>query len=587
MENIRMEYTIPAILESSPEGSDLEAEDGEDIVDWEWEGGPAASLGLPQISLSHISTMDPAQDILLSNRGVSGGLSQSRTSASQSASAGLLSTVFRSPASLSASSIESLPISGSASSSASTSSSAPRVQIATPDELACPVCLESYSHAVIPVVMYLCGHSICQTCCSCIQNSPTPQCPTCRKRYTKKHLEKAPKNYDIIKHFEIKGNLCNLHKCSARHWCRNCQELVCADCLLELHRTEDHQIVKVDHVKAEKKADIVESGKLLHQEIQREEKDQVKKIVDQVLSLVKLSVNSNKIKEIIHDVENLSDINEILVRKTALNTIEVQSRALLVPTEEGKSKKRKIGQDEKVNTTSTQIDEDENSRPFTCYLDGGNGSGCLSKLTYEDNHFVTYCVRNGNSENCSTILKMSLLDPYLGLNILAEPLIFMDWSTEGRNLGRVIIRLEQRHLNRAKLFWEICKGTQGDTYKDEKITRVRRLLIAKGHLTDPSQTNLLENLETVNEVRNSIHEEGAVISGYNDVQAGVFAIAVQQVKLKAIQIGKVISGISLLEDASGHLQRHPNSSISIDEVGIIFDSPSLYICKDKYVLKNE
>merc|ERR1712106_342483 len=167
-----------------------------------------------------------------------------------------------------------------------------------------------------------------------IQNNPSPQCPTCRKKYTKKHLEKAPKNYDIIKHFEIKSNLCNQHKCNARHWCRNCQELVCADCLLESHRTEDHEIVKVDFIKDEKKEEIMSSGKRLHEEIQKEEKEHLKKTVDQVLSLVKLSVNSNKIKNIIHEVENLSDMNEILVKKTILNSIEDQSRALLSQSDE-------------------------------------------------------------------------------------------------------------------------------------------------------------------------------------------------------------------------------------------------------------
>ncbi|CAL4088812.1 unnamed protein product, partial [Meganyctiphanes norvegica] len=582
MENIRMEYTIPAILESSPEGSDVEAEDGEDIIDWCWEG-PGASLGLPQLSLSHITNLDPVSDNILLGTGAGHYfVSQARhlkALKSRSTLNGLANAMIAKKAGQSSATARALLISFSLAGpegqllSCDLLTSDKRLQATNSDELSCPVCLESYSSTVVPVVMPLCGHSICQTCCVCIQNSPAPQCPTCRRRYTKKNLEKAPKNYDIIKHFEIKSNLCKQHKCSARHWCRNCQELVCADCLLESHRTEDHQIVKVDSIKDEKKAEIVSCGKRLHEEILKEEKEQVKKTVDQVLSLVKLGVNSKKIKDIVQDVEHLSDMNEILVKKTVLNSIEDQSRALLSQSDESKSKKRKICKDEKANTTNTNADEDQNNRPFTCYLDGGNGSGCLAKLTYEDNHFVTYCVRNGTSENCSIMLKMSLLDPYLSLNILEEPLIFMDWSIDSRILGRIVIRLEQRHLNRAKLFWEICKGTQGDTYKDEKITRVRRLLIAKGHLTDPSQTNLLENLETVNEVRNSVHEEGAVISGYNDVQAGVFAIAVLQVKLKAIQIGKVISGIRMLQEASGHLQRNPSTSISIDEVGIIFDSP--------------
>jgi hypothetical protein len=45
----------------------------------------------------------------------------------------------------------------------------------------CPVCYEDMTGENMEVPK--CGHIICKSCCEKIKATPTPNCPTCRKKY--------------------------------------------------------------------------------------------------------------------------------------------------------------------------------------------------------------------------------------------------------------------------------------------------------------------------------------------------------------------------------------------------------------------
>src|SRR5690349_215403 len=77
--------------------------------------------------------------------------------------------------------------------------------------LSCKICLFSYDDETHNPKVLLCGHTLCQSCFTCILTEKTYKCPFCKKEFNKN--TEPVVNYEVLSmlHYKKFDNSCTIH----------------------------------------------------------------------------------------------------------------------------------------------------------------------------------------------------------------------------------------------------------------------------------------------------------------------------------------------------------------------------------------
>ena len=102
----------------------------------------------------------------------------------------------------------------------------------------CPICYEHFHNdSHIPLLLPSCGHTICKSCLTEIQEKIDQlTCPICRSK-SKADLKGLPVNFALLDLAEkMISNKCSVHKLDLVAYCKDDDKVLCGACILD-HRT--------------------------------------------------------------------------------------------------------------------------------------------------------------------------------------------------------------------------------------------------------------------------------------------------------------------------------------------------------------
>uniref|UniRef100_A0A674JI87 RING-type E3 ubiquitin transferase n=1 Tax=Terrapene triunguis TaxID=2587831 RepID=A0A674JI87_9SAUR len=112
------------------------------------------------------------------------------------------------------------------------------------DDLACPICLDSFQD---PVLLN-CGHNFCQACITRVWDGLEENfsCPKCGKRFWERHLHPNPLLGKVVERarqlgWGAEGSMCQKHKERLKLFCKEDQALICVVC----DRSKEHRAHRV------------------------------------------------------------------------------------------------------------------------------------------------------------------------------------------------------------------------------------------------------------------------------------------------------------------------------------------------------
>ncbi|KAK7072140.1 hypothetical protein SK128_007624 [Halocaridina rubra] len=442
------------------------------------------------------------------------------------------------------------------------------------EELICAVCAEGYgAGSREPVVLPHCGHTFCRLCLFNVENTGRLDCPTCRKSHTGTAVGKLPINFALLSLSETRrrteSSVCSVHGSPAELWCQDCQEALCAHCILEGHLTDGHDVKAAKVVVEEKKQGIRNQGNRLYIHLNEGKKKLLEEMRDWLVQLSKtcedsrnLSNSTQNLDKILEDTEHSCTMKNVLQCEELVESLhlEIMEKPIL-KTADATSVVR--GEAERLQFDSLQW-------PLkVCAL---ATDGRRSKIRYEYKRLHMYALSE-QKEDAHFIIQFSAMQ----LLIPDEnPEIFMDLATTSRHLGRVYISL-WGYLRRAQHFLALCTGTLGPSYRGSKFNNVMdkngpgENIFCRNYMYKhrPCSKGLMDNLEWDGE-HERIEQEGFVSawSGGKSEAEAYFGICTREKQNKkvACPFGKVIRGLEIVREAVRH---EPVTDVTITDAGVV------------------
>ncbi|CAL4184298.1 unnamed protein product, partial [Meganyctiphanes norvegica] len=266
--------------------------------------------------------------------------------------------------------------------------------------------------------------------------------------------------------------LCETHQENLLFWCNDCQRAVCGVCIFEEHMKDGHKIVKAKDLIEEKKDSIKTLGNELLEGSMNRKTAIITEFQISILGLLtKLqdcTAVENSVKtahEVLQRVETCTDNQSSVLNLTqleslqnTLNDLKIEVKRLEPSDSTGNSK---LISDKCINGEDLEL-------PEICCID--NKKKLFGRLSWEDEKLHLYAIVEKKMK-ADVIIKISLLQPQINVK---NPEVFLDVTANGKNLGRIYIRLWS-HLRRAQNFLELCLGTSGISYKQAKFNTFTRV----------------------------------------------------------------------------------------------------------------
>ena len=210
------------------------------------------------------------------------------------------------------------------------------------EDLNCPVCYSMYSTEKEPIIIPICGHTICKTCLFTLELSDF-KCPIDRRSLyeisRKIALDDWPRNYTVLnlldrkkpKKINFSFELCDIHKIDKKFICMTCDGvLVCFKCAL-YNGHNNHQIEQVKDCFKQKLKDIEklkedyliikdkqeifdEKLKNVKTKLVRKNKSMLDKKIDKFFDEVSLQIND--------EIELKRNITKKIIEKKINHSIE-------------------------------------------------------------------------------------------------------------------------------------------------------------------------------------------------------------------------------------------------------------------------
>ncbi|XP_071537179.1 uncharacterized protein [Panulirus ornatus] len=339
-----------------------------------------------------------------------------------------------------------------------------------------------------PVALPRCGHTFCRLCLCHLQKlSSSFRCPACRSPHTSPPVHCLPTNFIVMHLLESLKKVREvaqerrpwLERCPAHGdphllWCCQCDEQLCAQCLVEQHMMHVHIVPKTRPVIEEKKQNIMQQTFL--DLGYAEDKYLLKEVENIVFQLVGIYRKSRamgqrmKKERILCTAADCHDLHIHTKHGEVLNHLQTEdATASTKPRKSHQSCSR--SEDERVVISTSKcrrhtplVNKDNHKKAVTNSLEELEASGHdLPKwpLTLEVMVSGQHCPRFWPR----FIVQLAAVQ--------LRPKVFLRLGVGVRGLGCVHIRL-WGHLRRAQHFLALCLGTHGPCYRGATFRSVER-----------------------------------------------------------------------------------------------------------------